>query len=198
MKFLRSSLALAGLFTLGLASTATAAVETYEIDPAHSSVAFRVRHLFTKIPGSFTKFSGTVVVDRDNPEKSSAQATIDATTINTANEKRDAHLKNHEFLDVTKFPTITFQSKSWKPTGPDTFDVVGDLTIHGVTKEVVVKTKALGFGKGMQPGSMVAGWEGTTTVNRRDFGVNGPPMLGQTVGDEVEITISLEAGLKKS
>jgi polyisoprenoid-binding protein YceI len=195
---LRSKFSLFALFAVAFAHVATAAVETYVIDPAHSSVAFRTRHLFSKVPGSFGSFKGTITVDRDNLEQSSAEATIEAASVNTSNEKRDNHLRTPEFLDVAKFPTITFKSRSWKKTGQNTLDVTGDLTIRGVTKEVVLKATALGFGAGMQPGSQVSGWEATTTINRRDFGVNGPAMLGNAVGDEVEITINVEAGLKKS
>jgi polyisoprenoid-binding protein YceI len=188
---------LAASLALGLVASARAAVETYEIDPAHSAVAFNIRHLVSKVPGSFTKFSGTITVDRENPEANSVTANIDTNSINTANEKRDSHLRTPDFLDVMKFGTITFKSTGWKKTGESTFDVSGDLTIHGVTKPVVLKTTLLGFGPGMQPGAQVSGWEASTTINRRDFGVNGPAMLGRAVGDDVTITISIEADLKK-
>lgn len=184
-------------FTSGLTLAASAAVETYEIDPAHSSVGFGVRHIFTKVPGSFTKFSGTIIVDRDNLEKSSAETVIDANSVNTANEKRDGHLKSPDFFETGKFPTIKFKSTSWKKNGDDTYDVTGDLTIKDVTKAVVLKARPLGFGPGMMPGTHVTGWEASTKINRRDFGVNGPAMLGKAVGDDVEISITIEAGLKK-
>jgi polyisoprenoid-binding protein YceI len=180
---------------LGFAGTsfARAAVETYVPDPAHSSINFTIRHLFTKIPGAFTKYTATITVDRDHLEKSSAEASIDVSSVNTGAEKRDAHLQKAEFFDAEKFPTITFKSKSWKKTGDNTFDVVGDLTIKGVTKEVVLKTTALGFGPGLQPGTQVSGWEATTKINRHDFGVSA---FKGAVGDDVEITINLEAKLK--
>lgn len=182
---------------LGLLASAGAATETYAIDPVHSSVGFTIRHVFSKVPGSFTKFSGTIVVDHANPAANSADATIEIGSVTTANEKRDTHLKTPDFFDVAKFPAITFKSTSWAKTGADSYDVTGDLTIHGVTKSVVLKVKSLGFGPGMTPGSHVSGWEATTTINRRDYGVNGPAMLGAAVGDEVAITINVEAGLKK-
>ena len=184
--------------SVAVASSASsfAAAETHEIDPVHSSVGFSVRHLVSKVNGSFTKFSGTLTVDRDNLEASSATATIDAASIYTANEKRDAHLRTPDFFDTAKFAAIEFKSTSWKKTGENTFDVAGNLTIHGVTKPVVLKTTLLGFGPGMKPDSQVSGWEATTTINRRDFGVNGPPMLGKTVGDEVTIIINVEAAKK--
>ena len=188
-------LVLAGL-ALGFAASASAAVETYVIDPVHSSVGFTARHIFSKVPGSFTTFSGTLTVDRDHLEASSVDVSIDVGSVTTAAEKRDTHLKSPDFFDVAKFPAITFKSKAWKKTGDDAFAVTGDLTLHGVTKEVVLSVKLLGFGPGMQ-GAYVSGWEATTTLNRRDFGVNGPAWLGKAVGDEIPVTISVEADLKK-
>ena len=182
------------LLALGLASAASAAVETYAIDPVHSSVGFTIRHVFTQIPGSFTQFSGVLTVDRDNLENSSAEAVIQVGSITTANAQRDHHLKTPDFFDAAKFGTITFKSKSWKKTGEDTYDVTGDLTIRDVTKEVVLKVTSLGFGPGMK-GSTSSGWEATTAINRTDFGVNGPAMLGKMVGDEVAITIEVAAEL---
>ena len=187
-------LTLAALATIGFQS-ASAAVETYAIDPVHSSVAFSIRHFVSKVPGSFTKFSGTIIVDRANLEKSSVEATIDVASVSTANEKRDAHLKSPDFFDTAKFGTATFKSKSWKKTGEDSYDITGDLTLHGVTKEIVLKTKLLAFGPGMQ-GAQLSGWEATTTLNKTDFGVNGPAMLGKALGDDVTITVGIEADLK--
>lgn len=192
----RSLLVLSAL-AIGLVSSSRAAAETYDIDPVHSSVAFSVRHLVSKVNGSFTKFSGSITVDRGNPDANAVSATIETNSISTANEKRDGHLKSPDFFDTAKYDSITFKSTSWKKTGENTFDVAGDLTIHGVTKPVVLKTTLLGFGPGMQPGVQVSGWEATTTINRRDFGVNGPAMLGAAVGEDVTITISIEADLKK-
>lgn len=194
MKISSRLLALSAL-TLGFVSAASAAVETYDIDPAHSSVGFSIRHVFSQVPGSFTQFSGTVTVDRDNLEKSQVEAVIQVGSVNTAVEKRDAHLKSPDFFDAVKFGTITFKSKAWKKTGEDTYDVTGDLTIKDVTKEVVLKVTSLGFGPGMA-GKPVSGWSATTTINRNDFGVTGPAILGKAVGTEVTITISVEADLK--
>jgi polyisoprenoid-binding protein YceI len=184
------------LSVLGLFATARAEVETYNIDPVHSSVGFTARHIFTKVPGSFTKFSGTITVDRANLDKSSVEATIEVGSVNTASEKRDDHLKSPEFLDALKFPAITFKSTAWKKTGENTFDVAGDLTIKGVAKPVVLKVSLLGFGPGLM-GAYVSGWEATTTLNRLDYAVNGPAWLGKAVGDEIPVTISIEADLKK-
>jgi polyisoprenoid-binding protein YceI len=182
--------------TSGLATAASAAVETYTIDPVHSSVGFRIRHFVSKVPGSFTKFSGTILVDRDNLENSSVEATIDVGSINTFNDHRDADLKTANYFDADKFTTITFKSKSWKKTGDNAFDVTGDLTIKGVTKEVVLKTTLLGFGPGMR-GAQLSGWEASTTLKKSDFGVTGPAMLGTALGEEVAVTIGIEADMKK-
>ena len=152
---------LAGSFALGLTVLAQAAVETYKIDPVHSSVGFSIRHFFSNVPGAFTKFGGTIVVDRDHLENSTVEA--------------------------------TFKSKSWKKSGDDTFDITGDLTMHGVTKEVVLKTKLLGFGPGMN-GAVLSGWEATTTLNRNDFGITFFPKV---LGDDVAVTIGVEADQQK-
>jgi polyisoprenoid-binding protein YceI len=190
-----AKLLLSTLLTAGLALSARAGVETYTIDPVHSSIGFTIRHFVSKVPGSFTKTTGTIVVDRENLEKSSVEAEIDVSSVSTANEKRDGHLKSPDFFDVAKYGTATFKSKSWKKTGEDTFDVTGDLTLHGVTKEVVLHTTLLGFGPGPR-GGQLSGWEATTKLKKSDFGVNGPAMLAKAVGDDVTLHISIEAGLK--
>jgi polyisoprenoid-binding protein YceI len=179
-----------------LVASVRADVETYAIDSVHSSVGFSIRHFFSNVPGSFTKFAGTITVDRANLENSSVEANIDIGSLSTANEMRDKDLKTPSYFDFAKFPAMTFKSKSWKKTGDDTFDVTGDLTIRDVTKEVVLKVKSLGFGPGMR-GAMISGWEATTTIKRTDFGVNGPAMIGKVLGDDVPVTINVEADLKK-
>jgi polyisoprenoid-binding protein YceI len=179
-----------------LVASVRADVETYAIDPVHSSVGFSIRHFFSNVPGSFTKFAGTITVDRANLENSSVQATIDIGSLSTANDMRDKDLKTPNYFDFAKFPSMTFKSKAWKKTGEDTYDVTGDLTIKDVTKEVVLKVKSLGFGPGMR-GAMLSGWEATTTLKRTDFGVNGPAMLGKVLGEDVPVTINVEADLKK-
>ena len=184
------------LAVLSLTVAASAAVETYNIDPVHSSVAFTVRHVFTKVPGRFTKFSGTVLVNRDNLEQSSVEAKIEVGSVDTASAKRDGDIQAPEFFDTAKFPAMTFKSESWKKTGENAFDVAGKLTIKGTTKDVVLKVNLLGFGPGLM-GAYVSGWEATTTLNRNDFGVVGPAWLGKAIGEEIAVTISVEADLKK-
>ena len=188
---LSNKLALSAGLLLGVASFASAAVETYVIDSVHSSVGFSIRHFVSKVPGSFSKLSGTITVDRENLENSSVEAVVDITSVNTANEKRDTHLKSPDFFDAAKYATSTFKSTGWKKTGEDTFEITGDLTLHGVTREVVLETTLLGFGPGGR-GAQLSGWEGTTKIKKSDFGINSPPMLG----DDVTITLNIEAVLK--
>lgn len=188
---LSHKLALSAGLLLGAASFASAAVETYVIDSVHSSVGFSIRHFVSKVPGSFSKLSGTITVDRENLENSSVEAVVDITSVNTANEKRDTHLKSPDFFDAAKYATSTFKSTAWKKTGEDTFEITGDLTLHGVTKQVVLQTTLLGFGPGAR-GAQLSGWEGTTKINKSDFGITSPPMLG----DDVTITLNIEAALK--
>ena len=180
---------------LALLSTASAFAEpqTFKIDPAHSSVGFSVRHFFSKVPGTFSKFDGTIVYDAANPSNNKADAVIQVASVNTNEAKRDGHLQNEDFFLAEKHPTITFKSKSWTKTGEDTFDVVGDLTIKDVTQEVTLKTKLLGVGPGPR-GSTLSGWEGTTSIDRTKFGLSyGTP----AVGKDVDITINVEAPLQK-
>jgi polyisoprenoid-binding protein YceI len=148
------------------------------------------------VPGKFSKFSGTITVDRANPQNSSAEATIDVASVNTDNQKRDDHLRNADFFEVAKFPTMTFKSIAWKKTGTDTFEVTGNLTLKGVSKPVVLKVTSLGFGPGMG-GAMLSGWEATTTINKAEFNLKDPPMLDAALGDDVTITINIEAAMKK-
>lgn len=187
------------LVTLALASVtaASAAVETYKIDPVHSSVAFSIRHFVSKVPGKFTRFAGQITVDRGNLEQSSAEATIEIASVDTGNQKRDDHLRTADFFDAAQFPTMQFKSTSWKKTGENTFDVTGDLTLKDVTKPVVLKVTSLGFGPGMG-GTQLSGWEATTTINKKEFNVKDPAMLDAALGDDVTITINIEAGMKKS
>lgn len=195
MKLQSKILALAAV-AAGLVSAASAAVETYAIDPVHSSVGFTVRHFLTKVPGRFTQFSGTITVDRDNLENSSVEAVIQVGSVSTDNEKRDAHLKTTDFFDAAKWGTIAFKSTSWKKTGDGTFDVAGSLTIRDVTKDVVLKVDLLGFGPGMM-GAQLSGWDASVTLNRKDFGVDGPAMLGTALGNDVGVSITIESDLKK-
>jgi polyisoprenoid-binding protein YceI len=190
---MKKLLVLLALSSLALTAT-RAGAETYNIDPVHSSVGFSLRHMVSKFSSSFTKVSGTVNFDAAAPEKSSVEATIEIASVNTANEKRDGHLKTPDFFDAAKFPTATFKSKAWKKTGENTFDVTGDLTIKDVTKEIVLKTDLVGSGPGMG-GATLVGWEGKTTLKRTDFGVGLDKFL-PVLGDDVAITVGIEANHK--
>ncbi len=169
--------------------------DTYQIDPVHSAISFKVRHFFSYVNGRFNKFEGTITVDPDHAEKSSVTATIDAASVDTKNDKRDADLRSEHFFEVAKYPTITFKSKSVKQTGADSGDIIGDLTMHGVTKEITLHVKFLGKGKGMG-GKPISGWQVTPEpIKRSDYGLNWGKMVEGTavVGEEVTIAIDVEA-----
>lgn len=172
------------------------AVTTYNIDPAHSSAHFKVRHLMiSNVRGEFGKVSGTVLFDSQHPEASEITAEIDANSINTREPDRDAHLKSADFLDVTKYPTIRYHSRKVAATGQGTYRVTGDLTIHGVSREVVLKVNGLTPENKDPWGLMRRGAEATTKISRKDFGLTWNKALetgGVMVGDEVEITIEVE------
>jgi polyisoprenoid-binding protein YceI len=185
------------LTALSLATLSRAETEAYKIDPVHSSVGFTLRHIVSKFSSSFTKVTGTVNYDAAAPEQSTVEATIEIASVNTANEKRDNHIKSPDFFDAANFPVATFKSKAWKKTGENTFEVTGDLTIKGVTKEVVLATELVGSGPGMG-GAMLTGWSATTTIKKSEFGLAGPAMLSKALGDDVTINISIEAGYKKA
>lgn len=169
--------------------------DTYKIDPVHSAINFKIRHFFSYVSGRFDKFEGTIRVDPDHPEKSSVTATIDAASVDTKNEKRDADLRSDDFFEVAKYPTITFKSKSVKQTGADSGDILGDLTIHGVTKEITLRVKFLGKGAGMG-GKPISGWQVTPDpIKRSEYGLTWSKAVEGTsvVGDEVTISIDVEA-----
>ncbi|MDQ6764591.1 MAG: YceI family protein, partial [Verrucomicrobiota bacterium] len=143
-----------------LTSAAFGAPETYKIDPVHSSITFKVRHLFSFVTGKFTKFDGTFAVDPDALPGSTVTATVQTASVDTANGKRDEDLKGADFFDAAKFPEMTFKSKSVKPTGKDSADITGDFTMHGVTKDLTLHAQFLGKGKGMK--GEISGWHLTS------------------------------------
>ncbi|MGC3988493.1 MAG: YceI family protein [Chthoniobacteraceae bacterium] len=171
-----------------------AAPETFKIDPVHSTIGFKVKHLFSNVTGRFQKVDGTIVYDAEHPESSSVEATIPVTSIDTANGMRDKHLQSPDFFDVAQFAAMTFKSKSVKAADPKSLEVTGDLTLHGVTKEVVLNVDFLGKGAGPQ-GGQVSGWEATTKINREDFGLKWNKVVEGVamVGDEVDIDLQIEA-----
>lgn len=183
---------------LAVASAVSAAPATWTIDANHSEVGFSIRHIFSKVPGNFSKFSGSFVYDAQKPENSSVKTEIDASSINTRNEKRDNHLRSEDFFDVAKFPTLTFASTKVAAAGDNKLKVDGNLTMHGVTKPVTLEVTFLGAGPTMN-GEQRSGFEAVTKVNRKDFGILWNKTLdqgGTVLGDDVEIRLSVEGVIR--
>jgi len=186
------------LLTLALATLATPALAaTWTLDPPHSNVQFSVRHMMlSNVRGEFTKVSGTVEGDPGAPAAATISATIDAASINTREPKRDEHLKSADFLDVAQFPTITFKSKRIESAASGKFKVTGDLTLHGVTKEVVLDVSDLTPPVKDPMGKTRAGATATTKIDRKDFGIDWSKAMdngGLVVGNDIAITIDVEA-----
>jgi len=185
------------LIAAAVALSAPALAATWQIDPAHSNVSFSVRHMMvSNVRGEFTKVSGTVEGDEKTPAQAVITATIDATSINTREAKRDDHLKSPDFLDVAKYPTIIFKSKKIEPSGSGQFKVTGDLTLHGVTKEVVLDVSDVTAPIKDPMGKTRAGAQASTKIDRKDFGINWSKVIdggGLMVGDEVAISVDVEA-----
>lgn len=185
------------VFAIILVLTATLSVgaqnqnkDSWQIDPMHSSAQFSVRHLgISTVRGAFTKVSGTVLLDETDPAKDQIQATIDAASVDTRVEMRDNDLRSPNFLDVQKYPTITFNSKKIEAAGQGKLKIAGDLTIHGVTKEVVLDVDGPTAAIKDPWGNQRRGASGSVKIIRQDFGVNGAP---GAVGDELTITLDVE------
>ena len=174
---------------LSFVVAASAQVQTWQIDPNHTAAQFSVRHMgISTVRGAFTKVSGSAQYDPSNPSKSSVEVTIDADSVDTRVSMRDNDLRSPNFFEVAKYPTITFKSKSVQPAGEGKLKLVGDLTIHGVTKEVTLDVDGPSAPVTDQKGNQRIGASGSTKINRKDFGVGTNP----TVGDEVTITIDVE------
>jgi polyisoprenoid-binding protein YceI len=194
---------LAALAMLVVASAAIAAPVKYTVDKVHSEVGFEVRHFFSKVPGRFGDFQGTIVFDEADPAKISVDASAVTTSVTTDNEKRDGHLKTADFFDAEKYPTLTFKSTKVTPAGKNKYKLAGDLTMRGVTKPVVFDAEFLGAGNvatGGQSMGNKAGFTATTVVNRKDFGINWNKALdngGMVLGDEVTLTLNIEANQAK-
>ena len=180
-----------------VALSAPALAATWQIDPAHSNVSFSVRHMMvSNVRGEFTKVSGTVDGDEKTPTQAVINATIDASSINTREAKRDDHLKSADFLDVAKYPTVTFKSKRIEPSGTGQFKVTGDLTLHGVTREVVLDVSDVTPPIKDPMGKTRAGAHASTKIDRKDFGINWSKAMdggGLLVGNDVDISIDVEA-----
>jgi polyisoprenoid-binding protein YceI len=186
------------ILSLVLAAAAAPALvaQSYTIDGSHSKAHFTVRHMMvSNVRGEFSKMTGKIEYDEKKPEAIQIEATIDVNSINTGEPKRDAHLKSPDFFDAAKYAEITFRSKSARKTA-NGLAVTGDLTIHGVTRQVVLQVE------GPTPeirdpwGNLRRGATATTKINRKDFGLTWNAALetgGVVVGDEVSITIDVEA-----
>jgi polyisoprenoid-binding protein YceI len=171
------------------------ATQTFTLDKTHSAIQFAVRHLMiAKVRGRFTAFSGKIELPKDSDIPSSVDVTIDASSVDTREDQRDAHLRSADFLDAQTFPELVFRST--KVTGtPNEFKIFGNLTIHGTTREVVLS--AVFEGRGTDPwGNARVGYEANTIINRKDFGLTWNQVLeagGVAVGDEVRIELNVEA-----
>jgi len=184
------------LFTVAaLSIPAAASAATYELDPAHSSAQFAVKHMMVStVRGEFSKLSGSVTIDDKALEKASIEATIATATINTREPKRDGHLRSADFFDVEKYPSITFKSTEVKKISDGKYKASGSLTMHGVTKPVVLDVESPGLEVKDPGGKMRRGAVATTKINRKDFGLNWNKALeagGVLVGDTVQVTLDL-------
>ena len=181
-----------------MTTTATAATgtTTWAIDPAHTHVGFAVKHLMiSTVRGRFGGVTGSVVTDEADPARGIAEIEIDAASIDTREGQRDAHLKSADFFDVEKFPKLIFKSKRIADAKGDTFKLIGDLTIHGVTREVTLDVTSGGRGKDPWGGERAA-FSATTAIKRSDYGLTWNQALeagGFLVGDEVKISLNIQA-----
>ena len=187
------------LAVLAFTPLARAEKETFQFDRNHTEVGFKVRHFVSKVGGRFTKFEGTIEIDRANPAASTVNLKIEAASIDTGNPNRDKHLNSPDFFDTAKFSEITFASTKVAARGKDAYEVTGDLTMKGVTKPVTLTVTANGFandGKGGQK----AGFDVSGKVNRKDFGVSWNSMVdgNAMLADDVDVLITVEANKKKA
>jgi len=193
---MKPTFALAALLAL---APAVHAADTWTIDKVHSHASFQVRHFVTNVRGHFADFSGTIVTDSAKPESSSVEFKIVTASIDTDVADRDKHLRSADFFDAEKFPEISFKSSSIKATGKDTYTVTGTFTMRGVSKQVSLPVTFLGGVKDPW-GNQRAGFETSTTLNRKDYGMNWNKALDQggfVLGDEVKVAINIEAIQKK-
>ena len=187
---------LAAAIVLAVGAGSMSAQTTWSIDAKHSEADFAIKHMaISTVHGSFRGVAGTVTLDEKNLTKSSVEATIDIATVDTGIAQRDGHLKSPDFFDVAKFPTMTFKSTGVTKDG-DHYNVAGVLTLHGVTKPVVLALEAPGAAQTMDGKSLHHGFTATTTIDRRDFGLawNGTLKSGDSaLGNDVKIELNIEA-----
>ena len=184
-------------FKLGLAAVAvllvgTAGAEVYQIDSEHSNAVFSIRHLVSRTSGQFNEFSGAIHYDAKQPEMTQVEATIQVASIDTDNAKRDGHLKSGDFFYVEQFPTISI--KSTKAVVKDgVLQVTGEFTLHGVTKTITLPIEVLGTGTHPYNQKPIAGFEARMVLARSDYGVNSWTDAAGVLGDEVKISLNVEA-----
>jgi len=185
-----SRMVLIVIAVLLVSAAALAQAGNWQIDPKHSAAQFAVRHLgVSTVRGAFTKVSGSAQYDPADASKDSVDIAIDASSVDTRVDMRDNDLRSPHFLDVQKYPTITFKSKQTRSAGEGKLQIVGDLTIHGVTKEVTLDVDGLSSPIKDPMGNQRIGASAATKINRKDFGVDGAPGV---VGDDISITIDAE------
>ena len=169
---------------------------SWKIDPSHSQITFSIRHMMiSNVRGRFENFTGTVEFDEKTPSRSSVEVQIEASSINTREERRDAHLKSADFLNAEKYPYLVFKSKRVEVIDAQHVHVIGDLTIRDVAKEVTLDVEYAGQSKSPW-GAISAGFEARTKINRKDWGLNWNLALetgGVLVGDEIKISLEVEA-----
>jgi polyisoprenoid-binding protein YceI len=178
-----------------MTSASSPATRIYQIDKAHSEAIFQVRHLLSKVRGRFSDFEGTIEFDEQRPEASKVAFTVHTKSIDTNEPDRDAHLRSADFFAAEEFPTLTFRSTGITRRGENQYDVAGDLTIRGTTKPIVLPVEYLGKAKDPWGNDKVA-FEAEIVLNRKEFGLNWNAALeagGFLVGDEVRVTISIQA-----
>ena len=181
---------------IALALPTFAFATTWTIDPDHSNVGFKVRHLMvSNVKGNFDKHTATVEINDKDITKSKVEVSIDTNSINTNVQKRDEHLRSADFFDVAKYPTMTFVSKKVAKAAKDRLKVTGDLTLHGVTRQVVLDVDAISKESKDPWGNIRRGTTATTKIDRKDFGLTwnkGLETGGVLVGDEITITLEIE------
>jgi polyisoprenoid-binding protein YceI len=184
-----------------IAAPLAASADTWQIDPVHTTVGFTVRHMtISSVRGQFDKVAGTISANSNDPASAVIEATIDTASIDTRSADRDSDLKSPNFLDVAKYPTMTFKSKKVEAAGPGKYKVVGDLTLHGVTKEVTLAVEVAGAPIKDPWGNTRAGAFATTTISRKDFGLMWNKIIetgGAVISDAVSVEINVEAVKKK-
>jgi len=169
--------------------------KTYQIDPSHSTASFSVKHMMiAKVHGGFEKLSGKFVYDSENPTQSSVEVSIEAASINTREPQRDAHLRSADFFDVEKYPNLTFKSTRFEGAAGE-LKIIGDLTIHGVTKQITIDVEGPSAEHKDPWGNIKIGASGTTKIKRKEFGLTWNAALetgGVLVGDDIAITLDVQ------